>query len=166
MTPRLSNGTFTVTGPRGGSYNSTGRYNDEGIPIFKNDNGGYVTFDGGRVDVRVPTDYSSVPVYHICTNKCKVGAGSNPAWTPRFQKIFDDANLNINSEINKIAVPGHRVRHPQEYHQHIYGSLTDATRGLTPNTPNYTRAVTETLNRIKVKAVMPGSQVNRWLTGQ
>lgn len=115
-----SNGSATVTGPRGATYNSTGRYSADGKPIYRNEGGGYVTLDGGRVDVRAPTDYTSVPVHHVCTNKCNVGTGGNPAWTPRFQRIFDNAGLNIDGEINKIAVPGHRGPHPQAYHQHVY----------------------------------------------
>jgi filamentous hemagglutinin len=63
-------------------------------------------------------------------------------------------------------VPGHRGPHPQAYHQHVYGRLTDATSGLSPNGPSYTQAVTNTLDRIKSEAVTPGSQINRWLTGQ
>jgi filamentous hemagglutinin len=161
-----ANGSATVTGPRGATYDSTGRYSSDGKPIYRNDSGGYVTLDGGRVEVRAPTDYTSVPIYHVCTNKCNVGTGGNPAWTPRFQRIFDNAGLNINGEINKIAVPGHRGPHPQAYHQHVYGRLTDATSGLSPNGPSYTQAVTNTLDRIKSEAVTPGSQINRWLTGQ
>ncbi|WP_460074617.1 AHH domain-containing protein [Roseibium sp. ROS1] len=105
-------------------------------------------------------------MHHVCTNKCDIGAGKTPAWTSRFKKIFDNAGLNIDIEINKIAVPGHRRSHPQAYHQYVYGRLTDATRGLSANSPAYTQAVSNTLNRLKAEAVTPGSQINKWLTGQ
>ncbi|TVT49874.1 MAG: hypothetical protein FHK82_16865 [Sedimenticola thiotaurini] len=166
MVARNADGSATVTGPRGATYNSTGRYSVDGKPIYRNENGGYVTLDGGRVEVRAPTDYTTIPVHHICTNKCNVGSSGTPAWSPEFQKIFDNADLNINSEINKIAVQGHRGPHPQAYHQYVYGSLIDATRGLSANSSAYTQSVTNTLNRLKAEAATPGSQMNQWLTGQ
>jgi filamentous hemagglutinin len=154
-----------VRGPSGGRYDSTGFYDQSGKPVYRDGNGQYFTLDGGRSRAAAPTDYTSVPIHHVCTNKCSVGTGGNPAWTPRFQKFFDDAGLNINGEINKIAVPGHRGPHPQAYHQYVFDQLNRGTRGLTANTPAYTNAVSNTLNRIKTEAVTPGSQVNRWLTG-
>ncbi|MHA3916280.1 AHH domain-containing protein [Halovulum sp. GXIMD14793] len=161
-----ANGSATVTGPRGATYSSTGRYSADGKPIYRDTGGSYFTLDGGRVRTSAPTDYNSVPIHHVCTNKCNIGTGGNPAWTPQFQRIFDNAGLNINGEINKIAVPGHRGPHPQAYHQYVFGSLNDAVAGIPRGTPAYTQAVTNSLNRIKAEAVTPGSQVNRWLTGQ
>jgi hypothetical protein len=73
--------------------------------------------------------------------------------------------LDINKATeNLVAVPGHRGPHPQSYHQYVYGSLDDATRGLIPNTPQYKDAVFNTLTKIKAEAVTPGSAVNKWLT--
>nr|WP_231740083.1 DUF637 domain-containing protein [Pseudomonas composti] len=164
---RNADGSATVTGPRGGVYNSTGRYTAEGKPIYRDNSGGYVTLDGSRNTVSAPPNYESVPLHHICTNKCMAGANGQVAWTKEYQRFFDGAGLNINRATeNLVAVPGHRGPHPEAYHQYVYGNLDQATRGLTPNTQSYNLAVTRTLERIKSEAVIVGSQVNKWLTGQ
>lgn len=106
-----------------------------------------------------------MPVHHICTNKCTTGIGDTPAWTPRFQAFFDHAGLDIDSEINKIAVPGHRGPHPQEYHQYVYRRLESSTSGIPPGTSEYTSAMERALERLKQEAITPGSAVNGWLTG-
>lgn len=58
-----------------------------------------------------------------------------PAWTPQFQRFFDDAGLNIDNEINKIAVLGHRGPHPHAYQQYVFGQLQSSTQGIAPITP-------------------------------
>ncbi|RZI73484.1 MAG: filamentous hemagglutinin N-terminal domain-containing protein [Pseudomonas sp.] len=162
---RNADGTATVTGPRGGVYNSTGRYTAEGKPVYRDNSGGYVTLDGGRASVPAPVNYESIPIHHICTNKCTSGANGQIAWTKEYQQFFDGANLNINSATeNLVAVPGHRGPHPIEYHQYVFGSLEQATRGLEPGTQAYQSAVTRTLEGIKKEAVIVGSEVNKWLT--
>ncbi|WP_208975412.1 AHH domain-containing protein, partial [Pannonibacter phragmitetus] len=164
---RNVDGSATVTGPRGGVYDSTGRYTAEGKPIYRDNSGGYVTLDGGRNPVSAPPNYESIPLHHICTNKCTVGANGQVAWTKEYQRFFDGAGLDINRAVeNLVAVPGHRGPHPESYHQYVYGSLDQATRGLTPNTSSYNLAVTKTLERIKAESVIVGSQVNKWLTRQ
>lgn len=70
---RNADGSATLIGARGGIYNSTGRYTVEGKPIYKNNSGGYVTLEGVRAPVAAPVDYSSIPVRHVCTNKCTAG---------------------------------------------------------------------------------------------
>ncbi|WP_425056769.1 AHH domain-containing protein [Pseudomonas abyssi] len=122
---------------------------------------------GGRNTVSAPPNYESVPLHHICTNKCTAGANGQVGWAKEYQRFFDGAGLNINRATeNLVAVPGHRGPHPEAYHRYVYGSLDQATRGLTPNTQSYNLAVTRTLERIKSEAVIVGSQVNKWLTGQ
>lgn len=162
---RNADGTATVEGPRGGLYNSTGRYTADGKPVFRDNSGGYVTLDGGRVNVSAPVNYESIPIHHICTNKCTSGANGQIAWTKEYQRFFDGADLNINRATeNLVAVPGHRGPHPIEYHQYVYGSLEQATQGLAPRTPAYKEAVTKTLDGIKKEALTVGSEVNKWLT--
>ncbi|WP_043274788.1 AHH domain-containing protein, partial [Pseudomonas sp. PH1b] len=162
---RNADGTATVEGPRGGLYNSTGRYTTDGKPVFRDNSGGYVTLDGGRVNVSAPVNYESIPIHHICTNKCTSGANGQIAWTKEYQRFFDGADLNINRATeNLVAVPGHRGPHPIEYHQYVYGSLEQATQGLVPRTPAYKEAVTKTLDGIKKEALTVGSDVNKWLT--
>ncbi|MBO2930307.1 hemagglutinin repeat-containing protein [Metapseudomonas otitidis] len=164
---RNADGSATITGPRGGVYNSTGRYTADGKPIYRDNSGGYVTLEGGRTAVSAPPNYDTIPIHHICTNKCSAGANGQIAWTKEYQRFFDGAGLDINRAVeNLVAVPGHRGPHPDAYHQYVYGSLEQATRNLMPNTKSYNLAVTQTLERIKSEAVIVGSQVNKWLTGQ
>ncbi|WP_394003239.1 hemagglutinin repeat-containing protein [Luteimonas sp. WGS1318] len=158
-------GSAHVVGPLRAHYNSTGNYSPDGKPIFRDSSGGYVTFEGGRTPVSAPPRYDSVQIHHICTNKCEVGSNGKIPWTREFQHFFDGAGLDINRAMeNLVEVPGHRGPHPEAYHQHVYGRLDQATRGLTPNTSEYNLAVTGTLNRIKSEAVIRGSQINKWLT--
>ncbi len=97
--------------------------------------------------------------------KCTSGANGQIAWTKEYQRFFDGADLNINRATeNLVAVPGHRGPHPIEYHQYVYGSLEQATKGLAPGTPAYKAAVTKTLDGIKKEAVIVGSEINKWLT--
>jgi filamentous hemagglutinin len=159
-----ADGSVSVTGPGGGSYNPTGFYDNSGKPVYRDTNGKYYTLDGGRRPTRAPTDYTAVQVHHICTDKCDIGPNGNPAWTPEFRRFFDNAGLDIDSEINKIAVPGHRGRHPQEYHQYVYAEITQSVQNLSMNTPQYKAALERALTRLEVEAVTPGSQMNRWLT--
>ena len=160
-----ADGTASVTGPRGGTYTSTGRYTEEGKPIFKDNSGGYVTLDGARSSVPAPVDFESAPKHHICTNKCLVGANGKVAWTKEYMRFFEGAGLDINKSVeNLVAVKGHRGPHPEAYHQYVYDNLDRATSGLKPGTAAYNSAVTRTLERMKAEAVIVGSQVNKWLT--
>ncbi len=157
----------TIIGPGGGIARDTGHVDASGNIVLRRDSGGYYTVDANGNQASVPSPYTdgAPPVHHVCTNKNCTSTANGGPWTPRFEEYFDNAGLNINSEINKIVVPGHRGPHPAEYHQYVYSQLDEVTQGLTPNTPAYTNAVSNTLNDIKVEAVTPGNQVNDWLTG-
>lgn len=107
------------------------------------------------------------PVHHICTNKNCLSTASGGPWTPKFQKYFDGAGLNINTAVeNLVALPGHKGPHPREYHTYVEKELGLAVIGKQPNTKEYRDAVTGTLERIKAEALVSGSQVNKWLTKQ
>lgn len=101
----------------------------------------------------------------LAASEFNVPANGQIAWTKEYHQCFDAANLNINSATeNLVAVPAHRGPHPIEYHQYVFGSLEQATRGLEPGTQAYQSAVTRTLEGIKKEAVIVGSEVNKWLT--
>jgi RHS repeat-associated protein len=106
------------------------------------------------------------PVHHICTNKNCISAVTGGPWTPKFKEIFEKAGIKLNDAINKIAIPGHKGPHPQEYHEYVYDQLISATSGLKANSSGYTKAVSDTLGRISVEATTAGSQINKWLTKQ
>jgi len=105
------------------------------------------------------------PVHHICTNKNCLSVARGGPWTPKFEKYFDGAGLNINSAVeNLVALPGHKGPHPKEYHSYVEKKLADAVTGIKPNTIEYRNAVVATLSKIKFEALTTGSQVNKWLT--
>jgi filamentous hemagglutinin len=157
----------SYTGPGGGKSWNTGAVDASGNPIMRRDIGGeYFAVDRNGTQIPALSPYeSATPIHHVCTNKNCVSTGTGGPWTPRFEEFFDNAGLNINSEINKVFVPGHRGPHPAAYHQYVYDQLESATRGLPPNSPAYTSAVQNALNKIKAQANTPGHQVNAWLTG-
>ncbi|MCD5977722.1 hemagglutinin repeat-containing protein [Pseudomonas quasicaspiana] len=110
-----------------------------------------------------PSVINQGPIHHICTNKNCISTARGGPWTPKFEAIFKKAGLDLDDSINKVAVPGHKGPHPLEYHAYIYDELQSATSGISANTSAYTKAVQATLDRIKLEATTPGSQVNRWL---
>ncbi|MEM1137772.1 MAG: AHH domain-containing protein, partial [Bacteroidota bacterium] len=105
-----------------------------------------------------------IPVHHIATNKNFVSKLRGGPWSPRFEKIFKDAGLELKNSKNLVGVKGHKGPHPQEYHEYVYNALIDATKDLTPKTKAYTDAVVKTLTRIGEEAKTVGTQVNKWLT--
>ncbi|MCE2523459.1 MAG: AHH domain-containing protein [Rhodobacteraceae bacterium] len=158
----------SITGPSGGRAWDTNLTDSAGNAVYRRESGGgYYVVDGNGRQVTVSSPYTTdvPPVHHVCTNKNCVSTANGGPWTPRFQEVFDNAGLNINSEINKIAVPGHRGPHPAAYHQYVYRELQSATRGVQPGTSQYTARVSSTLDRIKTEAITPGNQVHSWLTG-
>jgi RHS repeat-associated protein len=71
---------------------------------------------------------SKCEVHHICTNKnWKVA----PKWSALFKELFDKGGLDLDDNINKVELPGHKGRHPFAYHQWVNKQLTAATKGLT-----------------------------------
>ncbi|CAG9001013.1 MAG: hypothetical protein CENE_03021 [Candidatus Celerinatantimonas neptuna] len=105
-----------------------------------------------------------IPIHHVCTNKNCISTVRGGPWTPRFNEIFKKADLDLDDFVNKVAVPGHKGPHPEEYHSYVHKELMSATRGLKPNTDVYRKVVTGTLKRIKTEATTTDSQVNKWLT--
>lgn len=103
----------SYTGPAGGKIWNTGEIDAYGNPILRRETGGYfiINENGIQVRTRSPYNASTVPIHHVCTNKNCTSTANGGPWTPRFQEFFDNAGLNINAEINKIAVPGHQGPH-------------------------------------------------------
>lgn len=48
------------------------------------------------------------PVHHIATNKNWISPNRGGPWTPRFKKLFDGADLDLDDQLNKISIPGHK----------------------------------------------------------
>jgi hypothetical protein len=63
------------------------------------------------------------PIHHIATNK-------HPLWTPKFEAVFERANVNLNWKYNKVRVDGHYGPHSDIYHQWVLDGIDGATSGL------------------------------------
>ncbi|WP_340680468.1 RHS repeat-associated core domain-containing protein [Paraglaciecola sp.] len=116
----------------------------------------------GRVPVGKVISESLGPLHHICTNKNCISEASGGPWTPRFEAIFEKAGMNLNDSINKINIPGHKGRHPKEYHQAVFDRLVSSTSGL--NGSAYKSALQSELKVIGQEAATKGSMLNNLLT--
>ncbi|MBN8232771.1 AHH domain-containing protein [Corallococcus macrosporus] len=67
--------------------------------------------------------------HHLATLRNSVSTQRGGPWTPRFQRIFKKAGMELKDPENVVEVPGHRGPHSQRYHQRVYDRLEDATRG-------------------------------------
>jgi A nuclease family of the HNH/ENDO VII superfamily with conserved AHH len=103
------------------------------------------------------------PLHHIFTNKFWKSLLRGGPWSPRFEKIFKKAGLELDGEYNEVKVPGHKGPHPKAYHTYIYERLTSAIEGLTPYTSEYRNAVLDVLAKLRLEAETPGTQMNKWL---
>ncbi|NNC05703.1 AHH domain-containing protein [Corallococcus exiguus] len=66
--------------------------------------------------------------HHLATLRNNVSTHRGGPWTPRFQRIFKKAGMELKDPENIVEVPGHRGPHPQRYHQRVYDRLEEATR--------------------------------------
>jgi RHS repeat-associated protein len=84
---------------------------------------------------QLPLDLGGVPpsirvirqgqIHHIATNK-------HSYYAPRFEAVFAKANRTLEDDINKMLVPGHRGKHPREYHEMVERRLIRATEDRSP----------------------------------
>ncbi len=103
------------------------------------------------------------PVHHIATNKSLKGTSySGGLWTPEFEKLFSQAGMDLDDAFNKLAVPGHKGPHPDQYHRIIYNRLTEATEGLSGK--EYKSALQGELNALRQEILDPNSTLNRIVT--
>jgi RHS repeat-associated protein len=102
------------------------------------------------------------PLHHIATNK---NEKRGKKWTKRYKPFFDKAGLDMDGPENKVYVPGHKGPHPDDYHQHVFDKLSDATEGINhrTNPAEYKNAVKKALSEVASDAQTPGSQVSNWL---
>lgn len=103
-------------------------------------------------------------IHHICTDKNCVSTASGGPWTPRFQELFNGADMSLQDQANKVLVEGHVGPHSQEYHETVFNRLETAVSGLTENTPQYERALRDELGRISKEISTPGTQLNKLVT--
>lgn len=80
------------------------------------------------------------PIHHIASDKDKL-------FTPRFQKLFDDAGLSLQSPWNRMRLAGHVGPHGKFYNQLVYDHLRNAVGAL--NGPAARNALINELKAIR-----------------
>ena len=102
--------------------------------------------------------------HHICTDKNSISERSGGPWTPRFQKLFDNAGMRMGAEENQVLMEAHYGPHPETYHQIVYDRLNGAVQGYAPGSAEYAAAFRNELAIIKEELSQPGSFLYRLVT--
>jgi hypothetical protein len=101
--------------------------------------------------------------HHIATDKWTEATHSGGPWTPKFQKIFDQAGMSLNDPANKVRVKAHVGPHPQEYHEEVYRRLREAVQGC--RSINQCKgALKAALAELADEIAMEGRKLNKLVT--
>ncbi|RKH34669.1 hypothetical protein D7Y13_21760 [Corallococcus praedator] len=101
--------------------------------------------------------------HHLATIRNSTSASRGGPWTPRFQRIFRKAGMELKDPENIVEVPGHRGPHPQRYHQRVYDRLEEATRGCR-NVNQCREMLVAELRKLGQEASTQGTGLNKLLT--
>jgi hypothetical protein len=101
--------------------------------------------------------------HHIATVTNEVSTLRGGPWTPRFKPLFDKAGLSMNNTANKVLVKGHKGPHPEEYHDIVLTTLTEATRGC-PSTQTCRELLVAALQELASKVATRGTVLHRLAT--
>ncbi|ABF86366.1 putative lipoprotein [Myxococcus xanthus DK 1622] len=101
--------------------------------------------------------------HHLATNKNSVSTARGGPWTPKFEKIFRKAGMELKDPENIVPIPGHKGPHPQEYHDLIHERLYDATRRCR-NVSECREALTRALRRLAAETRTAGTRLNQLVT--
>jgi hypothetical protein len=101
--------------------------------------------------------------HHIATDKWSEATHSGGPWTPRFQELFERADMSLNDPANIVRIRGHKGPHPQAYHEEVYRRLREAMqgcRGINQCKDSLKAALKELADEIS----MEGSKLNKLVT--
>jgi hypothetical protein len=101
--------------------------------------------------------------HHLATNKNSISTARGGPWTPKFEKIFQKAGMELEDIENIVPIPGHKGPHPQEYHDLVHERLYDATRTCR-KVSECREALIRALKRLAAEASTPGTKLNRLVT--
>jgi RHS repeat-associated protein len=99
------------------------------------------------------------PIPHICTDKNEKSSARGGPWTPRFKEIFDKAGYGLDTDINKIGIPGHAGPHPETYHSAVFERLQSATQGKSGEA--YKKAFEAEMGKLKNDVADPNHMLNK-----
>ncbi|WP_164019261.1 AHH domain-containing protein [Pyxidicoccus trucidator] len=101
--------------------------------------------------------------HHLATDKNSVSSARGGPWTPRFEKLFQRAGMELKDPENIVDVPGHKGPHPQAYHELVFRRLRDAASSCRA-VDACRKALTAELGKLTKEAVTRGTEINRLLT--
>jgi hypothetical protein len=101
--------------------------------------------------------------HHLATNKNSISTARGGPWTPKFEKIFKKAGMELEDIENIVPIPGHKGPHPQEYHGLVHERLYDATRACR-KVSECREALIRALRRLAAETSTPGTRLNRLVT--
>lgn len=106
---------------------------------------------------------ADVHEHHIATNKWWDSTASDGPWSPRFQKLFDQAGMSLNDAANRVPVKGHKGPHPKEYHEAVYERLRDAMEDCS-SMHQCREALTKALRVLAEEISTSGTKLNKLVT--
>ncbi|AKQ63791.1 putative lipoprotein [Myxococcus hansupus] len=102
--------------------------------------------------------------HHLATDKNSISTARGGPWTPRFQRIFKKAGMELKDPENIVPIKGHKGPHPQEYHEMVFRRLNSATARCR-SVDECRKLLTQALQQLAKEAATAGSDINKLLTG-
>jgi hypothetical protein len=101
--------------------------------------------------------------HHIATDKNMKADTYGGPWTPRFERLFKRARMNLKDAPNIVRVKGHKGPHPEEYHDVVFDRLSKAVDGC-PSPEVCRERLLNALQALAKEIVTAGSDLNRLVT--
>ncbi len=102
--------------------------------------------------------------HHLATDKNSISKAHGGPWTPRFQRIFKRAGMELKDPENIVPIKGHKGPHSQEYHESVFRRLNSATARCR-SVEECRKLLTKALQQLAKEAATAGSEINNLLTG-
>ncbi|NOK17229.1 AHH domain-containing protein [Corallococcus carmarthensis] len=101
--------------------------------------------------------------HHLATLRNNVSTHRGGPWTPRFQRIFKKAGMELKDLENVVEVPGHRGPHPKRYHELVMARLNSATANCR-KVEDCRAALIRALELLAKEVKKPGTELNLLVT--
>jgi hypothetical protein len=161
--PLLSPPRFAMAGGGSVQFASTAHVVADGTIVLA----GAAMGTAGSAEGSVCTDGSKkkdgYQWHHLATDKNDSSALRGGPWTPRFQRLFGKAGMNLNDPANRVYLLGHLGPHPERYHTEVHRRLEAALEDC-GGTSRCRMRLMEELQRIRDEVCTRGSPLHRLLT--
>ncbi|WP_239470149.1 AHH domain-containing protein [Archangium violaceum] len=101
--------------------------------------------------------------HHLATNKNDLSMASGGPWTPRFEELFELADMSLDAAENLVYLKGHKGPHPEEYHREVHRKLSQALQGCATVSRCRIKLV-KVLRDIAEEVCSPGSPLHLLVT--